>query len=259
MARARSPNREKAKKIWMDSGGTKKLKDIAGELGLGESQVRKWKSLDNWDNLLKGNVPFDNGNVTKRGPGAPVGNKNAVGNEGGAPRKNSNAVKHGFFRRYFPVETMEIMEQISERSPLDMLWDQITIQYTAIIRAQRIMFVVDKDDETRILKRQKESDTKIEVEYEIQHAWDKQAMFLQAQSRAMSTLKSMIRQYEDLCRSGVADEEQQLRIQKLKMEMKEISGESEANAHEQNSRYEEALNAQAVDVFADEVEHDEEA
>lgn len=154
---------------------------------------------------------------------------------------------------------MEIMEQISERSPLDMLWDQIAIQYTAIVRAQRIMFVVDKDDETKVLKRQKTSDTMAEVEYEIQQAWDKQATFLQAQSRAMSTLQSMIRQYEDLCRSGVADEEQQLRIQKLKMEMKELSGESEANAHEQNSGYEAALNAQAVDVFADEVEHGEEA
>ncbi|MEV2911587.1 phage terminase small subunit, partial [Paenibacillus larvae] len=110
MARARSPNREKAQKIWIDSGGTKKLKDIAEELGLNESQVRKWKSLDKWDDL-KGNVPFTNSNVTNaKTPGAPKGNKNAVGNEGGAPRGNSNAVTHGFFRKYFPEETMEIME-----------------------------------------------------------------------------------------------------------------------------------------------------
>ncbi|ARF66676.1 hypothetical protein B7C51_00945 [Paenibacillus larvae subsp. pulvifaciens] len=219
MARARSPNREKAQKIWIDSGGTKKLKDIAEELGLNESQVRKWKSLDKWDDL-KGNVPFTNSNVTNaKTPGAPKGNKNAVGNEGGAPRGNSNAVTHGFFRKYFPEETIEIMEQISERSPLDLLWDQITIQYTAIVRAQRIMFVRDQEDETRVLKKDSSSDTFCEQEYEIQHAWDKQATFLQAQSRAMSTLRSLIKQYEDMIRVGQGDEEQRLRIHKLKGEI----------------------------------------
>ncbi|MDT2172381.1 hypothetical protein P7H02_15315, partial [Paenibacillus larvae] len=118
-----------------------------------------------------------------------------------------------------PEETMEIMEQISERSPLDLLWDQITIQYTAIVRAQRIMFVRDQEDETRVLKKDSSSDNFFEQEWEYQHAWDKQATFLQAQSRAMSTLRSLIKQYEEMIRVGQGDEEQRLRIHKLKGEI----------------------------------------
>lgn len=91
MARERSPERDKAKKMWMESGGTIKLKDIAAALSIGETQVRKWKSQDKWAADLKGNVTNESkGNVTKRG--APKGNKNAVGNRGGAPAGNKRAV-----------------------------------------------------------------------------------------------------------------------------------------------------------------------
>lgn len=87
MARERSPDRERAKKIWLVSGGTKKLKDISAELGLGETQIRKWKSQDKWDAEMKGNVTKSKSNVTKQG--APFGNKNAKGH--GAPKGNQNA------------------------------------------------------------------------------------------------------------------------------------------------------------------------
>lgn len=220
MARARSPNRDKAREMWLDSGGDIKLKDVAAELGLAEFQVRKWKSLDKWDDDLKGNVPFDNSNVTNKGkPGAPKGNKNALGNEGGAPKGNSNAVTHGFFQKYLPNETLEIMGELAERSPLDIIMDNIVIQQAAIIRAQRIMYVRDQQVETKVLKKRKESDTSLEQEWEYQHAWDKQAAFLQAQSRAMGELCSLIRQCEEMCRQGLADEEQLLRIKKLKGEV----------------------------------------
>lgn len=81
--------------MWLESGGTIKLKDIAAALSVGETQIRKWKSLDKWDAKLKGNVTNETneskGNVTNRG-GAPKGNKNAVGNKGGAPKGNQNAL-----------------------------------------------------------------------------------------------------------------------------------------------------------------------
>ena len=62
------------------------------------------------------------------------------------------------------------------------------------------------------------------AEFEIQQAWDKQASFLQAQSRAMSTLRGMIKQYDDLCRSELATEEQKARIEKLKADTNRIIG-----------------------------------
>lgn len=109
MARPRNPKRDQAFEIWKESGGKKKLKDIASELGVSDSQIRKWKNQDKWDEALNSNVTKLKGNVTKRKRGAPLGNKNAVGNEGGAHTGNRNAVKHGFFSKYIPVETLEIM------------------------------------------------------------------------------------------------------------------------------------------------------
>ncbi|NOU68374.1 terminase [Paenibacillus sp. LMG 31461] len=92
MPRERSPDRDKAKQIWISSNGKLKLKDLAAELGLGETQIRKWKSQDKWDVSLKSNVTNEaKGNVTKR-IGAPKGNKNAVGNKGGAPKGSKNAL-----------------------------------------------------------------------------------------------------------------------------------------------------------------------
>ena len=50
----------------LGNGGEMKLKDVAAELDLTESQMRKWKSLDRWDDDLKGNTPFDNSNVSNK-------------------------------------------------------------------------------------------------------------------------------------------------------------------------------------------------
>ncbi|WP_411734899.1 phage terminase small subunit-related protein [Paenibacillus sp. M2] len=100
MARERSPERDKAKLLWIESGGLMKLKDIAAALSIPESRVRKWKSMDRWEDELngsaegssKGSVPYGtNGNAPKS-RGAPKGNKNAAGNRGGAPPGNKNAV-----------------------------------------------------------------------------------------------------------------------------------------------------------------------
>ncbi|CAH1202959.1 hypothetical protein PAECIP111891_02169 [Paenibacillus allorhizoplanae] len=92
MPRERSPDRDKARQIWLGSNGKLKLKDLAAELGLGETQIRKWKSQDEWEASMKSNVTNElKGNVTKR-IGAPKGNKNAVGNKGGAPKGSKNAL-----------------------------------------------------------------------------------------------------------------------------------------------------------------------
>ncbi|WP_096201906.1 terminase small subunit [Bacillus sp. FJAT-45350] len=65
MARPRDPRRDEAKQIWLKSNGKKKLKDIASELGCSDSQIRKWKNQDKWEQQLNGNVTKSKGNVTK--------------------------------------------------------------------------------------------------------------------------------------------------------------------------------------------------
>ncbi|AYK08642.1 hypothetical protein D8Z77_21065 [Brevibacillus laterosporus] len=125
-----------------------------------------------------------------------------------------------------------------------MLWENIMIQYTAIIRAQRIMFVEDKEEMIKEIKKRKyeivDTSTKekasfeqvvTEEEYEFQFSWDRDATFLNAQSRAMATLQSLIKRYEDMLNSHLATEEQRLRIEKLKIEVKELNGENDSDAH----------------------------
>jgi len=63
MARPRSPSRDKAKQLWLESGKKRLLKDIAEELQVSEEQVRKWKNQDKWDKVT---LPNGNSNVTKK-------------------------------------------------------------------------------------------------------------------------------------------------------------------------------------------------
>ncbi|WP_195614500.1 phage terminase small subunit [Intestinimonas butyriciproducens] len=100
MPRARSPNRDRAFNLWIESQGKKKLQDIAAELGVSPDQVRKWKCADKWDaKTKKVTLPNGKGNVTKRKQGGQPGNKNAKGNHGGAPPGNKNGWRHGAYER----------------------------------------------------------------------------------------------------------------------------------------------------------------
>lgn len=49
MARPRNPDRDKAKEIWLASGKKKLMKEIAAELGVPDSRLRKWKAEDKWE------------------------------------------------------------------------------------------------------------------------------------------------------------------------------------------------------------------
>ena len=221
MPRQRSPKRDLAYRLWLESDKKKKLKDIAAELEVSESQIRKWKNQDNWN----GNVTNKGkGNVTKRKRGGQPGNKNAVGGNQSAPLRNNNAEKFGFFRKYLPEETVSIIEEMP-KDPLDVLWDQIQIAYAAIIRAQSIMYVRDQEDKT--VEKVEEKDGNIIGErWEVQQAWDKQSNFLQAQARAQKSLEGLVRQYDNMLRERgeLATEEQRARIEQIKARTEQIRG-----------------------------------
>jgi uncharacterized protein YjcR len=190
-----------------------KYKDLAEKYSVSLNTVKSWIKRYGWSKLKK-----QKGAHQKK-KGAPYNNKNAVGH--GAPPKNKNAEKHGFFSKYLPEETINIIKEINEKDPLDILWENIQIQYAAIIRAQQIMYVKDEKDKT--VEKVEEKRGKLKGErWEVQQAWDKQATFLQAQSRAMKTLESMIKQYDELLKGSLATEEQKLRIEKLRAEVSKV-------------------------------------
>ncbi|HFG9710554.1 TPA: phage terminase small subunit [Clostridioides difficile] len=192
-----------------------KYKEIAEKHNVSLSTVKSWATRY-WKQ--KGcNQPKK---VATKKRGAPIGNKNATG-----PPGNKNAEKFGFFSKYLPEETQDLINEIKNKDKFDILWEQITIQYAAIIRAQKIMYVKDKKEMIKELKKHESTENGDKIEYEFQFAWDRQASFLNAQSRAMSELRSLIKQYDEMIHKdwNLATEEQKNRVEKLKCEVDNLS------------------------------------
>lgn len=218
MNEARAPTDDKTRKQVLKAyhNGTGP-KELSEKTGISINTIKSWINRDKAKkkNATTGAPKKEEGAPPERKQGAPVGNRNAVG--AGAPKGNKNAEKHGFFSRYLPEDALEIMEDIKDKDPSDILWENIQLSYTAILRAQKIMHVKDKSEMIKELKKKKEKADETEMEWEFQFSWDRQSSFLTAQAKAMSELRSLIKQYEDL-----ASEEQMARIDKMKAETERI-------------------------------------
>jgi uncharacterized protein YjcR len=241
-----------------------KLVDLAEQMKVTPSTVRKWKAQDKWDNDLKGSAPKSKRSALKRSrghPGGQPGNQNAAGH--GAPAGNQNATKFGFFAKYLPAESVEIMQQVSTETPADMLWDQIMIQYTAIIRAQKIMMVQDHEDTTKVTnmymhssseKRTKATTTSSSTDQEsfyIQFAWDKQANFLMAQSKAMAELRNLIKQFLAI---AAEHDERRARVELMRAQIAKVKADTTRIKGDDQGDYEsdgflEALKAKAANAW----------
>lgn len=214
MGRAKSPNRDKAFEIYKEHNGSITSQELADLLGEKINNINTWKSKDRWNDRLNK-------------VGAPYGNKNAVGNNGGgAPKKNQNARTYGWYSKYYPTVARNLIQEAEEAggNELEILWAMIMTKWIAIIRAQKIMHVKNQNDLTKELKRQKQIGGKNpgwEKEYELQFAWDKQAQFLNSQSRAMTTLTNMLVKYNEMVHANwdTATEEQKLRVDRLKVQI----------------------------------------
>ena len=214
MGRARDPNRDKAFEIYSENNGNIELIEIAERLGVSAGTVRGWKSKDKWEPKIKGTFQKKNKERSKKPRGAPKGSKNALGH--GAPKGNSNAVKHGLFAKYLPQEVYEIAQEISDKQPIDILWENITLTYATLLHAQRILYVQDIEDTTTMLIA---STAKGSENYEVHTSWDKQSRAITAIARAQAELRGMIKTYDELTRSPLVTEEQRLRIDNLKAQL----------------------------------------
>lgn len=220
---ARAPDERVLKAYGLYKGGMK-LVEIASQLNVPDGTVRRWKSTFEWDNVRS----VKNANVRKKRSGAQHKNKNAAGH--GAPPVNKNAETHGLFTKWLPEETQKIIGEMYSINPLDLLWNNIMLQMAAILRAQTIMHVIEKNEIIKEITKHKTSSTerenensnsktdKEEIEYAFQFAWDRHATFMNAQSRAYTTLNSMIKQYDEMLHKNwdLATEEQKARIEALK-------------------------------------------
>lgn len=257
MARKRNPLRDEAYRIWIESNKQKALKDIADELGVSASTVRKWKSEDKWDGETKRSAPNE-----KERYDSLRGNNNAKDNRGGAPPDNKNAVSHGLFANWLPDDTRQIIQELYTSEPSDILWNNIMIQYIAIIRSQKILNVQSEFDHTEdvvsaevnpmFVDKETGKLVQTKVTRQFQYAWEKQASFLNAQSRAMGTLSNLIKQF-----IAVSDErdERRLKLQLMSAQIDNLCAKNKDGSEEfdmEDDGFLAALEAEGEELWQEE-------
>lgn len=241
MAKSRSPNRDKAFEIFINHRGNITNREIAKILDEKISNISSWKRQDKW----KEKIP-----PKKKG-----------GQEG-----NINALKHGLYcndnkisekehlKKYLSTAKKNIMNSIASDGivPEQLLKELIVQGYADLIRSDKVMQVKNSKDITKILKKTSEGDKSYSKEFEIQTALDKQATALKAKAATMQALNNLIKQYND-CLHDVSEldiEERKLRIDKLKAEIAEITGDVEEEKSDDG--FISALNGTAEEDWSDE-------
>lgn len=230
MPRQRSPNRDKAFRLWQESDGNLLLKDIAAQLGVSESQVRKWKNQDKWEQTGMVTLPNMKSNVTNQKGGQP-GNQNAVGH--GAPEGNINAIKHGAYQTiyadYLPEDEKAIYKGLPGEADLE-----------AEIRLLRLKI-------TRLLNRQEDFFYDMwgnKHEKEVSEE-DREAGIL----ACIKQLEKIVRTQDQIQKGALAVEEQKARIAKLQAETAKITGDDEDETVDDG--FIEALKGQVDSVWQD--------
>lgn len=212
MSEQEKTDRERVKRDYLSG---MKIKEISEKHNLSVNTLKSWIKRYRWAEEKRG--------APEKKRGAPRNNTNAAG--AGAPKGNTNAVKHGLFSRCMPDdESRQIFEEVDSLSQLDLLWGNIKLLQTAILRSQKIMYVKDNHDKTVEKVEQKDGNV-IGESWEVQQAWDKQGNFLKSLSRAQAELRNLIKQYDEMLHKNweAASEEQQNRIALVKAQIARVS------------------------------------
>lgn len=205
------------------------LKELAEKHGAKLGTLKSRKSREGWErdatskkdatNRIRDATPKEPKQTKKKRSGNP-NPKNQFG------ERNQAALKHGIFSKYLPQETLDIINDMQDKTPADLLYDQIQIQYATIIRSQQIMFVRDKDDMAKEISQSGWGDSGAD-KWDIQFAWDRQATFISSMSRAMGTMGNLIKQFVNIAHEDderlLKLEQMQLNVNKTKAEVEKLS------------------------------------
>jgi len=203
------PNWEEIRHEWETTKIT--FKDLAEKHDVKLGTLKSRRSREKWS---RGATPKKDATIekdaTQKNEGMQPRQKkktssNKQKNRSGNPnpknqftKRNRAAVTHGLFSKYLPEETLNIVNEIDDIDPLEILYMNIKMQFASILRAQQIMFVEDREDHTTFKTKEKEDEFTIEETYEVHASWDKQATFMNSLSRSMAELRNMLKQYVEI-------------------------------------------------------------
>ena len=191
----KSEEHEKAFNAYISGAGNISKLQIAKCLNISPATVRKWARDEHWDNMLRTlTYSDDNANVN---------------------------IKH--ISELLPEQTAVIMKVIQNSSGEEILWQNILLQYAAIIRAQQLMDVENKNI-LRMEKREIDESEMMAREWENHTPWDRYKIFLDTQSKAMNSLTSMLKKFEEYKRNGLVNEQLCAKIALIKHKAEEFSG-----------------------------------
>lgn len=204
MGRLRTQDRQTAKAMYLKAKGNIRLKDIAIKLDASESQVRNWKAMDKWDMTVKNN----NANLIKD----KIEELIKLSDTRGDPFNDAD--------KYIPDRLAKVISEIQGQTPIDIIYTNILILHANILRSQEIMFVNDKNDVSREIKKEVKSDFGTTIEYNIAFAFEKQGMLLSNLSKATQSLVLLMRQYEEMLYALSIDRraEYEVKIAKIRAE-----------------------------------------
>ena len=131
MPRPRSPNRDKAFELWLESGKNRTIKNISEELGVSENQVRKWKNQDKWENReALPNVTKSNGNTIQTNGNITNQSKPAKRKRGGQ-KGNKNRYEHGLYANptmdMIPRQELERLQRMDFADEESIIIDEIIL------------------------------------------------------------------------------------------------------------------------------------
>lgn len=131
MPRPRSPNRDKAFELWLESGKSRTIKNISEELGVSENQVRKWKNQDKWENReALPNVTKSNGNTIQTNGNITNQSKPAKRKRGGQ-KGNKNRYEHGLYANptmdMIPRQELERLQRMDFADEESIIIDEIIL------------------------------------------------------------------------------------------------------------------------------------
>ena len=255
MAKQRSPNRDKAFKLFKEADGNIMNREIAQQLNISEKTVGGWKSKDKWNQKING-VLQSSTRSTPNKVGAPDGNQNAKGNKGNSkaapPNKNKNAIKTGeyetIYSEYLTDEEKSLFGQqidssfvlsqeihllrIRQVRMLKRLKDaedglnenEKTILYElrgrkTLIEAKGKKIPVDVDQELMQTEIQERVTRKIDDVLRIEDAL----------TRVSSQLARAVKQYDESLLFGDKKLMLEQQVQKLKAEVEVLRGSKEGN------------------------------
>lgn len=180
----KSELKDKAFCMYLNCGGNLTKKEIAQHLGVTVRTVFNWSKADSWDSML------------------------ALLKERGTTKSNEATDS---VLELLPKQTAQIMSVIEHSDAVDILWQNILLQYAAIIRAQQLMYV-ESENILSVEKRILQENSASASEWENIMPWDRYKTFLDTQSKAMNVLTNMLNKFEDYKRKGLVNEELSAKI-----------------------------------------------